>query len=156
MPVQNADFERRVRALFDKARFLSHLGVRVGGVGDGWCESALDVAPHHLQQDDYVHAGVVATLADHTAGGAACTQVAAEQTVLTIEFKVNLLRPAVGGGLLCRSTVLRGGRTLIVCESEVFARRGAEEKLVAKATVTLAVVPLPDGPTAVGGSRPTP
>ena len=62
------------------------------------------------------------------------------EMVLTAEFKINLLRPALGDRLRCRATVLKAGRTLIVAESEVYAVRDGKEKLVAKATVTLAPV----------------
>ena len=105
----------------------------------------LDVAPRHLQQDRFIHAGVAATMGDHTAGGAAGTLVKPEETVLTVEFKINLLRPAVGQRLRCRAEVLRQGRTLSVVESAVFAQDGAAEALVAKLMVTLAVVTLSTG-----------
>ena len=58
--------------------------------------SALEVGGRHLQQDTFIHAGVLATMADHTAGAAAGTLVDIEEIVLTAEFKVSLLRPAVG------------------------------------------------------------
>ncbi|MGB3399595.1 MAG: PaaI family thioesterase, partial [Candidatus Deferrimicrobiaceae bacterium] len=116
----------------------------------GWCESALEVLPKHLQQDGYVHAGVQATMADHTAGGAACTLAAEEELVLTVEFKINFLRPARGERLRCRAAVLRQGRTLNVAESEVYAQRDGSEKLVAKAMVTLALVPAAPIPSSHG------
>jgi len=134
------DFARRVREIFQQAAFVSDLGIRLADLGPGWCESVLTVAPKHRQQDGYVHAGVQATIADHTAGGAAGTLAAEGDLVLTVEFKINFLRPALGERLRCRATVLRQGKTLNVAESEVFAERDGSEKLVAKAMVTLAVV----------------
>jgi uncharacterized protein (TIGR00369 family) len=131
---------RKVREIFQQAAFVSDLGIRLAGLGPGWCESVLEVAPKHRQQDGYVHAGVQATIADHTAGGAAGTLAAEGDLVLTVEFKINFLRPALGERLRCRATVLRQGKTLNVAESEVFAERNGSEKLVAKAMVTLAVV----------------
>ncbi len=135
------DFRERVRAIFERAPFIGDLGVALSGLGPGWCESVLAIAPKHLQQDGYIHAGVQATVADHTAGGAAGTVARPGDLVLTVEFKINLLRPAIGDRLRCRATVLRQGKTITVAESEVFARKDAEEKLVAKAMVTLALVP---------------
>ncbi|GAB5602508.1 PaaI family thioesterase [Thermus sp. FJN-A] len=117
------------------APFVNHLGVRLVEAGEGWCLTEMPVGPVHLQQDGFVHAGVQATLADHTAGAAATTLVALGEAVLTVEFKLNLLRPAQGERLRCRAQVLRGGRTLSVVESEVHT-----DRLVAKATVTLAIV----------------
>ena len=134
------DVREHVRAIFDAAPFVGDLGIVLSDVGPGWCESVLAVAPKHLQQDGYVHAGVQATVADHTAGGAAATVARPGDLVLSVEFKINLLRPAVGDRLRCRATVLRQGKTITVAESEVFAAKGGKEKLVAKATVTLAHV----------------
>lgn len=133
-----------VKAIFDAAPFVRTLGLSLDGAAPGRCESSLPVAPHHLQQDGFVHAGVLATMADHTAGGAGATLVGSEETVLTIEFKINLLRPALGDRLRCRASVLRRGRMIVAAESEVFAHADGAEKLVAKAMVTLAVVPKPD------------
>ena len=96
--------------------------------------------PEHLQQDGFFHAGVQATLADHTAGAAAATLMAPGEIVLTAEFKINLLRPAQGERLRGRADVLRAGKTLTIVESSVFAQNDHQEKLVAKAMVTLALV----------------
>lgn len=132
-----------VSAIFDRAAFIAHLGVALVSYGEGTCETRLAVRPEHRQQDGFIHAGVQATMADHTAGGAAATLTGPDQTVLSVEFKINLLRPARGDVLVCRARVLRGGRTLSVVESEVLTPDAGGEKLVAKATVTLAVVPTP-------------
>jgi len=140
MKVRNLHYREKVRSVFDKAPFIEELGLVLSDLGPGWCESIIEVKPKHLQQDGYVHAGAQATVADHTAGGAAGTLVRANEIVLTAEFKINLLRPALGDRLRCRSTVLKSGKTLIVAESEVYAVREGKEKLVAKATVTLAPV----------------
>jgi uncharacterized protein (TIGR00369 family) len=140
LQTQNPNFHRKVQEIFDRAAFIREVGIKVSGIGAGWCETTLEIGPKHLQQDDFVHAGVLATLADHTAGGAAGSVVREDEVVLSVEFKINLLRPAIGNALRCRAQLLRAGRTLIVAESEVFARMNEQEKLVAKATVTLAVV----------------
>ena len=140
MPSRNPDYEAKVRHIFSAAPFIQHLGIVLTSLGEGVCVATLPVRPEHLQQDGFIHAGVLATLADHTAGAAAGSLVAADETILSVEFKVNLLRPAVGETALCRGSVLRHGRTLIVAEAEVFAVKDGVEKLVSKATVTLAVV----------------
>jgi uncharacterized protein (TIGR00369 family) len=140
LQTQNPSFRRKVQEIFDRAAFIEEVGIKVSDIGPGWCETTLEVGPMHLQQDGFVHAGVLATMADHTAGGAAGSVVKEEQVVLSVEFKINLLRPATGQTLRCRANLLRAGRTLIVAEAEVFARKDDQEKLVAKATVTLAVV----------------
>ncbi len=128
-----------VRSIFEKADFLRHLGIELTAAGDDWCESQLAVADHHRQQHGFIHAGVLATIADHTAGGAA-RAVSGDRDVITIEFKINFLRPALGERLRCRARVLRAGKSIIVSEAEVFALKDGEEKLVAKATETLSQI----------------
>ena len=73
--------------------------------------------------------------------------IAADEYVLTAEFKINLLRAARGDRLHCIGTVLKPGRRLIVAESEVFDGDPQGARLVAKATVTLAVMKKPSGET---------
>lgn len=127
--------------LFEAAPFIRELGIEVESVEPGRVTTRLEVKSRHHQQNGVVHAGVLATMADHTAGGAATTMLADGQMCLTVEFKINLLRPAVGPELMCRSEVLRAGRSLVVVESEVFDRSAqGEQRLVAKAMVTLASV----------------
>ncbi len=127
---------------FNAAPFVANLGIRLVTVGPGICETELDVDRRHLQQDGYVHAGVQATMADHTAGGAAATLIDPGHIVLTAEFKINLLRAAKGERLTCRSKVLKPGSRLIVVESEVQCENEETSKLVSKTTVSIAVVGL--------------
>lgn len=141
---QNPGYVERVRALFEAAPFVQHLGIVIDEVGPGLCITQLTLRAEHLQQNGYVHAGVQATLADHTAGGAAGSLLREDQGVLSVEFKINLLRPGAGQRLTCRATVLKAGRTLSIVESEVFAHDAGRAALVAKATVTLMIVAAPD------------
>lgn len=138
MDTRNPRFAETVQAVFAQAAFIRDVGYTLHELGAGWCETRLAVAERHLQQNGFVHAGVQATMADHTAGCAAASLLAAGEIVLTVEFKINLLRPAVGELLRCRADVLRAGKTLSVVESAVYA----DDKLCAKAMVTLAVTTL--------------
>ena len=126
--------------IFNAAPFVANLGIRLVSLGSGTCETELDVEPRHFQQDGFVHAGVQATMADHTAGGAAATLIEPDHIVLTVEFKINLLRAAKGDRLTCRSKVLKPGSRLIVVESEVLCEDEGTSKLVSKTTASMAVV----------------
>ena len=134
---RDPSYEAKVRAIVDKAAFVGHTGIALVALRPGWCETTLAVEPRHAQQNGYLHAGVLATMGDHTAGAAAGTLVGADESVLTVEFKINLLRPAKCDRVTCRAQVLRAGRTLTVVESELYDDK---ERLVAKMTVTLAIV----------------
>ncbi|MFZ0447718.1 MAG: PaaI family thioesterase [Desulfatiglandaceae bacterium] len=110
-------------------------------VGKGRFRSIVQIEDVHRQQDGFIHAGVMATMADHTAGYAAFTTVEESFQILTIEFKINFLRPAYGNSLVCKSSVIREGSQIIIAESEVFDQREGKAFPVAKALVTLMAVP---------------
>jgi uncharacterized protein (TIGR00369 family) len=120
--------------------FIGFCGFEAEVIRRGYFQSGVAIEEHHRQQDGFIHAGVMATMADHTAGYAAFTTVSKDYQILTIEFKVNFLRPAYGERLVCRSRIIREGLQIILGESEVFDQRKDEESLVAKALVTLMVV----------------
>ncbi len=129
-----------VRRGIADAPFMVDLGMEFVDCGPGWVSAHLAVTRRHLQMNGFVHAGVQAALADHCAGGCAMTLVPPGHHVLTVEFKINLLRPAVGDALECEARVLKPGRRFMVVESEV-RMPGDPPRLASKATVTLAVQP---------------
>ena len=111
----------QAKEVFARAPFIRHLGVRLMGIGQGWLETEVDLAPEFLQQHGFAHAGVVATLADHTAGGAATTVIDEGKTVLTANYTLHLLRPGGGTVLTCRGEVIRAGSRLVVTQADVYA-----------------------------------
>ena len=119
------------------------MGIRLADLGPGWCEMEVDLLPKHLQQDGYVHAGVLMTVADHSAGSAGASLVGAGEYVLTAEFNISFLHAAKSERLRCRAEVIKAGRRLIVAESAVHAVGSNQSKLVAKARVVLAVLERP-------------
>jgi uncharacterized protein (TIGR00369 family) len=143
MQPRNPDYARVTRWILSEAPFIRDLGVELVDFSPGRCETMLMVTERHQQHDGYVHAGVQATLADHTAGAAAATLMAADRMVLTAEFKLNLLRPGRGPRLYCIGQVLKPGNRLTVAEAEVYDEIDETRSLIAKATVTLAVIKRP-------------
>ncbi len=121
--------------------FPAFCGIEVGRVDQGNFESILIVQAQHKQREGFVHAGLISTMADHTAGYAAYTLVPQTQRILTIEFKINFFKPANGEKIICQSRVLNQGRKVIVSESEIYSQIGTQKKQVSKATVTLMAVP---------------
>lgn len=111
----------RISDVFAKAPFIVELGIRLVAVGEGWVETEMSLDERLTQQHGYAHAGVVSTLADHTAGAAASTVIDANQSVLTADYTIHLLRPAGGDTLRSRGEVTKGGRSLIVAQSDVWA-----------------------------------
>lgn len=134
------DYRDAVEALFTQPGFITDLGVAFVDCGPGWCTTRLPLLPRHLQHTGVVHAGVVATIADHTAGASAMTLFARDEVPVTVEFKIHLLRAARGTHLECRGDVLKPGARFTITESTVTAVDGDARITVAKLIATMAPV----------------
>ncbi len=121
--------------------FPAFCGLEVTRVELGICESRLAVRDDHRQQDGFVHAGMIATMADHTAGYASFTTVSEKFRILTVEFKINYFKPALGPFIVCRSKVINNGKKIKVTESEVYSLADGIEKQVSKGMFTQIAVP---------------
>lgn len=131
------DFAARVRASFARQTIMRTLGVSMTGLEPGWCELTLPFRPDLCQQHGFLHAGVVTTVSDSAAGYAAYSLMPADSSVLSIEFKQNLLAPAVGDRLVARARVVRAGRNISVVAAEAFAVTDGREKQVGLMQATM-------------------
>lgn len=131
------DYATRVRASFARQGFMDHLGAELTLVAPGRCEVEVGHRPELTQQHGYFHGGVMASLADSAAGYAAYSLMPADATVLTVEYKLNMLRPGQGTRLVARARVVKPGRTLTVVQADVFACRGGAETLCLTSLQTL-------------------
>ena len=134
---QNEDFKQTVYDSFDRQGIMQTLGASLSRVDVGECEILLPYSKSLTQQHGYIHGGVISTIADSSAGYAAFTLVPVGSSVLTVEFKINLVSPARGDKFIARAKVLRSGRTLQIVMSEVFSIENNEEKLCAVLTATI-------------------
>lgn len=138
--VRNPHYEARARASFERQNFLQMMGAKLVLLEPGAADLEIKHRDDLMQQHGYYHAGVSATLADTAAGYAGLALFPADRGVLTSEFKINLLNPAQGEKLIARGRVIKSGRTLTICRSDVFAQTGGEEIHVATCLVTLMAV----------------
>jgi uncharacterized protein (TIGR00369 family) len=123
-------FEARARDSFARQALMRTIGAVMERVAPGEVDIALTFRRDLTQQHGFLHAGAMTAIADSACGYAALTLMPPGAGVLTVEFKVNLLAPGEGAGIVARGRVLRAGRTLTVCAGDVFAIDGREEKLV--------------------------
>jgi uncharacterized protein (TIGR00369 family) len=131
-------FEARVRASFAKQALMTLLGASLARVEPGAVDLVLPFRAELTQQDGFVHAAATTAIADSSCGYAALSLTPPRSEVLTVEFKVNLLRPAVGDTFLAEGRVLKPGATLTVARADVFARTGtATRTLVATMLATI-------------------
>jgi|SRR5690625_3032546 len=131
------DYAERVRASFERQGIMSTLGAVLARVEPGEVEIRLDYQPGLSQQHGFFHAGVTSTIADSAGGYAAYSLFPAGASVLTVEFKINLLAPADGDQLRAAGRVYKPGRTLTLCDVEVFVSKAGKEKVCAKMQQTL-------------------
>ena len=116
-------FEQRVRDSFALQPAMALIDAGLTRVAPGHCEITLDSRHELTQQHGYVHGGIVGMIADNAGGFAAASLVPDGTSVLTVEYKLNLMAPADGERLVARGEVVRPGRTLLVTRAEVFAVR---------------------------------
>ena len=116
------------------------IGATLADVGPGYCAIALTPRPEVSQQHGYVHAGVVSALVDTAGGYAGYSLFPEDSSVLTVEFKLNLVAPAAGERLLAEAFVIKPGRTLAITRGEVHAEQGGRRVLVALMQQTLMVM----------------
>jgi uncharacterized protein (TIGR00369 family) len=133
-------FAERIRASFMRQNAMALIHATLPVTEHGRTEIHLPVWSGVEQQHGFVHGGVVGMIADSAAGYAAMTLVPASASVLTIEYKMNLLAPADGETLIARGRVVRPGRTLIVTQAEVFAVKDGHETLCALMQQTIMVM----------------
>src|ERR1051325_9380584 len=136
---KDPDFERRVRASFAAQRFMATIGATLEAVSAGTVSIRLPFRDDLTQQDGFLHAGVLASVADSACGYAAFSLMPATARVLSIEFKVNMLAPATGDAIV-RASVIRAGKRIMVCRADVFSSVDGSEKLVAAMQGTMMVV----------------
>ena len=130
-------FERKVRESFGRQAFMATIGAQMTAVGVGSVEIRVSFNSSLTQQNSFIHAGVITSILDSACGYAALSVAPEEAEVLSVEFKVNLLAPAVGESFIARAQVKRAGRTLTVCTADAFALNQGSEKLVATMQATI-------------------
>lgn len=139
-PAEIAEMVERVMGL---PGFTRWSGMRVLSASTGAVDLALARKPELLQFNGHFHGGVIAALADHSAGGAVTTTLDPGRIAVTIALQVNYLAPADGEELIARARVLGGGSTIAVATVEVASVTAGQERPCAFATVTLRSVPSP-------------
>lgn len=137
-----SEMQERIAASFDAQGLMRTLGATLEFVADGEVHIALPFSSHLSQQQGFVHAGAITSIVDSACGYAALTKAPADKDVVSAEFKINLMRPAVGEKFLAIGRVQSAGNTLTVCTGEVraFGAKQGGYKVVALMQATIATV----------------
>jgi uncharacterized protein (TIGR00369 family) len=134
------DLKQRVQASFDRQELMKTVGARIVSVEPGQVVIEWPFSSNLTQQHGFLHAGVVAAVADSACGYAALSLMPEGVAVLSVEFKVNLLRPAAGEHFRAVGKVIRSGRTLTVCAAEVLGQLADKESVIAVMQATMMTV----------------
>jgi len=140
-----ADFLDRVYASFAKQAFMATLGAQIDEVRPGHVVLSLPFSDALKQQHGFHHAGATTSVLDSACGYAAYSLMDRDASVVTVEFKVNLLAPAKGAAFQFIGQVIRPGRTLSVCDGRAFAVDGGSRTLIATMSATMMAVPVSHG-----------
>lgn len=137
---QDPDYQERVRASFARQAVMTYIGAEMSDLRAGYCEISLPYRHELTQQHGFFHAGIVATIIDSAGGYAGYSLFPADSSVLTVEYKLNLLAPADGERLIAQAQVVKSGRTLTITQGEVYAEKKMRRSLCAVMQQTLIVL----------------
>jgi uncharacterized protein (TIGR00369 family) len=138
--IQSDDFRDRIRASFDRQKAMETIGAQLTRVEHGSVEIEMAFDEKLTQQHGILHAGIISTALDTACGYAAYSVIDESASILTIEFKVNLLSPGRGERFLFRGDVTKPGSTIIVADGRAYALSDGPAKLIASMTGTMMVV----------------
>ncbi len=134
---KDTDYKKKVNDSFNRQKFMDLINAELVDVKPGHCEIQIPYDVNLTQQHGFFHAGIISTIADNAAGYASFSLMEKNSSILTVEFKLNLIAPGEGELLIGRASVLKNGRTLTICRSEVFIVKNGKEKLCAASQSTL-------------------
>lgn len=137
MVVRNEEFEEVVRVSFGRQGLMAHLGAELASVAPGEVRIEVPFRPQLSQQHGMFHGGVTTSIADSACGYSALTLMPAGSEVVSVEFKINLFAPARGERLVARGRVVRAGRTITVCQGDVYAAGPGSEVHCATMVATM-------------------
>ena len=131
------DYENKVIDSFSRQPFMQFIGAQLIVVQPGYCEITLPYKKEISQQHGFFHGGIVGTIADNCGGYSAYSLMPVDCSVLTVEYKLNLIASGNGEQLVGRGQVVKSGRTLTICRSDVFVIKDGVETQCATSIVTL-------------------
>jgi uncharacterized protein (TIGR00369 family) len=133
----DSQFADRVRESFGRQQIMTTIGAKLTHIAPGEIDIWLPYDRTLTQQHGFMHAGIVATIADSACGYAAYSLMPAGHAVLSVEFKINLLAPSQGDAFVARGRVQRAGKTITVCQADVTAIRDGFESRIAMLVATI-------------------
>lgn len=142
---KDPSFEEKVKQSFFRQEVMNTVGAKLVLIRPGHVELECEYNKKFTQQHGFIHAGIVSTVLDSACGYSAFSLMPKNSAVLTIEFKINFLSPAQGEKFIAIGKVKKPGKTITVCDGELYAVNKNDRKLVATMTGTLMSIPNREG-----------
>ena len=137
----DSNFQERIQESFQRQRFMGLIGAELIEVKPGLCEIQVPFQRSLTQQHGYFHAGVIGAIADSAGSYAAYSLMPADSSILTVEYKLNLLNPGHGNVLIARGYSVKAGRTLSIAKAEVLVEKNGIRTICATSLMTLIQLP---------------
>jgi uncharacterized protein (TIGR00369 family) len=137
---QDPQFVSRVRASFARQKAMALIGASLGAVEPGYVEVALPWREDLTQQKGFIHGGIIGMIADTACGYCSFSLMPADCSLVTVEYKINILAPALGS-LLAKGQVVKPGRTLTIARAEVYSEDGKHVASMQQTLMMLAGTP---------------
>lgn len=134
---ETKNIQERISESFKKQGLMATLGAEIVSITDGEVQIEIPFSAKLCQQQGYLHAGAITSIVDSACGYAALTKAPAEYEVVTAEFKINFMRPAIGERFLATGKVVTTGKTLTICTGEVQAYSNSGFKIIAIMQATI-------------------
>ena len=134
---KTVNYKKKVEESFHRQNFMKLIHARLIDVKPGYCEIHIPYNSTLTQQHGFFHAGIISTIADNTSGYASFSLMDENSSILTVEFKLNLISPGDGDMLIGKSNVIKHGKTLTICRAEVYVVKNGKETLCAASQSTL-------------------
>ena len=137
----NPHFEARCRDSFGRQPFMRTIGATIAVLRPGYCEIHLPFRRELTQQHGFIHGGVLASIADSAAGYCAFSLMPADSSILTVEYKLNIVRPGQGEAAIARGRMINPGNSLFVVNADVYMLKDGRESLAVTSIQTLMRLP---------------
>jgi len=137
LPINVDNFAEKVRESFARQRVMAFIGAELARISAGEVDIKLPFREDLTQQNGLLHAGITAAIVDSACGYAAFSMMADGSDVLTAEYKINFLSPALGDYFLAEGRILKPGKTLSVARGDLYAFKENEKKQVATMLATI-------------------
>ncbi|MBU1236614.1 MAG: PaaI family thioesterase [Gammaproteobacteria bacterium] len=121
---KDPDWEAKARESFARQGAMGLIGATLAELRPGYCEIHVPWRADLSQQHGYFHAGIISTAVDTAGGYAGFTLMPPNTSVLSVEFKLNLLSPGDGELLIATGEVIKPGKTLVIARGEAYVVKG--------------------------------